>query len=106
MSNEGGKLPMDQHLSKNAEEWRDTTLRQAQTKTPQRQKKFVTSSNIEVPDLPTEEDLRNFDPHTNLGYPGEFPFIIAAVEAYATLGEVSDAMRHVFGEQREFRSAE
>ena len=34
------------------------------------------------------------------------PLIIAAVEAYATLGEISDAMRHVFGEQHEFRSAE
>ncbi len=32
------------------------------------------------------------------------PLIIAAVEAYATLGEISDAMRHVFGEQREFRT--
>jgi methylmalonyl-CoA mutase N-terminal domain/subunit len=34
------------------------------------------------------------------------PLIIDAVEAYATLGEISDAMRHVFGEQHEFRSAE
>ncbi len=34
------------------------------------------------------------------------PRIIAAVEAYATLGEISDAMRHVFGEQREFRRIE
>jgi methylmalonyl-CoA mutase N-terminal domain/subunit len=34
------------------------------------------------------------------------PLIIAAVEAYATLGEISDAMRHVFGEQLEFRSAQ
>jgi methylmalonyl-CoA mutase N-terminal domain/subunit len=32
------------------------------------------------------------------------PLIIDAVEAYATLGEISDAMRHVFGEQHEFRS--
>jgi methylmalonyl-CoA mutase N-terminal domain/subunit len=30
--------------------------------------------------------------------------IIAAVEAYATLGEISDAMRHVFGEQRAFHT--
>ncbi len=29
------------------------------------------------------------------------PHILAAVEAYATLGEISDAMRAVFGEQRE-----
>ena len=34
------------------------------------------------------------------------PLIIAAVEAYATLGEISDTMRRVFGEQHEFRSAE
>jgi methylmalonyl-CoA mutase, N-terminal domain len=30
--------------------------------------------------------------------------IVSAVEAYATLGEISDTMRRVFGEQREFRS--
>jgi len=30
------------------------------------------------------------------------PLIINAVEAYATLGEISDAMRRVFGEQHEF----
>jgi methylmalonyl-CoA mutase, N-terminal domain len=29
------------------------------------------------------------------------PRIIAAVEAYATVGEISDAMRKVFGEYRE-----
>jgi methylmalonyl-CoA mutase N-terminal domain/subunit len=34
------------------------------------------------------------------------PLIINAVEAYATLGEVSDIMRQAFGEQREFRSLE
>ena len=34
------------------------------------------------------------------------PLIIDAVEAYATLGEISDTLRHVFGEQHEFRSIE
>ena len=34
------------------------------------------------------------------------PLIIEAVEAYATLGEISDTMRRVFGEQHEFRSIE
>jgi methylmalonyl-CoA mutase N-terminal domain/subunit len=34
------------------------------------------------------------------------PLLIEAVEAYATLGEISDTMRHVFGEQHEFRSLE
>src|SRR5690348_6599354 len=65
---------MDQHVSKSAEEWRDTTLRNAREKTAERQPSFVTSSNIEIPDLPTGEDLQNFDTHEKLGYPGEFPF--------------------------------
>ncbi len=65
---------MDLHVSKNAEEWRDTTARKAKEKTAERQKKFFTSSNIEVPDLSSEEDLRDFDAHAELGYPGEFPF--------------------------------
>ncbi len=34
------------------------------------------------------------------------PLIIDAVEAYATLGEISDTMRRVFGEQGEFRNLE
>jgi methylmalonyl-CoA mutase N-terminal domain/subunit len=29
------------------------------------------------------------------------PCILAAVEASATVGEISDAMRHVFGEYKE-----
>lgn len=65
---------MNNHVSKNVEEWRNTTLHEAKEKTAERKKKFVTSSNIEVPDLPTEEDLKNFDAHTALGYPGEFPY--------------------------------
>jgi len=65
---------MDQHTSENAEEWRQTTVRQAKEKTPERKKKFVTSSDIVVPDLATGEGLRDFDAHTQLSYPGEFPF--------------------------------
>src|SRR5712692_6643785 len=30
------------------------------------------------------------------------PFILAAVEAYATIGEISDTLRRVFGEYQEF----
>src|SRR5947209_15431240 len=65
---------MDNHVSKNAEEWRETTAHAAKEKTAERQKKFVTSSDIEVPDLSNAEDLQDFDPHAQLGYPGEFPF--------------------------------
>ncbi len=65
---------MEQHQSKSAEEWRKTTARTAKEKAAERQQKFVTSSDIEVPDLSTEEDLKDFDTHVKLGYPGEFPF--------------------------------
>jgi methylmalonyl-CoA mutase N-terminal domain/subunit len=40
------------------------------------------------------------------GQDNVLPYIIEAVEAYATLGEISDVMRRVFGEQCEFRSRE
>jgi methylmalonyl-CoA mutase N-terminal domain/subunit len=65
---------MDLHVSKNAEEWRQTTAQRAREKAQQRHEQFVTSSDIPVPDLVTEEDLRDFDTHEKLGYPGEFPF--------------------------------
>ena len=65
---------MNLHESKSAKEWRTTTARKEKEKTAERQKKFVTSSDIEIPDLSTEEDLKDFDTHAKLGYPGEFPF--------------------------------
>jgi methylmalonyl-CoA mutase, N-terminal domain len=65
---------MEQHESKSSEEWRETTAREAKEKTAERQKKFVLSPDIEIPDLPTEEYLHDFDTHDKLGYPGEFPF--------------------------------
>jgi len=67
---------MDQHQSKNAAEWRETTAQSAKQKTTGRQPRFTTSpgSDIEVPDLCTSEELQDFDEHEKLGYPGEFPF--------------------------------
>ncbi len=65
---------MELHQSKNTEEWRETTARKAKEKTAERQDRFVTSSGIEIPDLPTGEELQDFDAHDKLGYPGEFPF--------------------------------
>src|SRR5437764_13727 len=65
---------MEMHSSKDAQEWRETTLREARQKAAERQKTFVTSSDIPIPDVVTEEDLPDFDSHTQLGYPGEFPF--------------------------------
>jgi methylmalonyl-CoA mutase, N-terminal domain len=65
---------MELHESTSAEEWRNNTARRAKEKAAERQQQFVTSSDIEVPDLTTEEDLKDFDMHTKTGYPGEFPF--------------------------------
>ncbi len=65
---------MDLHTSEDAQQWRETTARQAKQRAPDRQAAFTTSSNIEIPDLLTEEDLHDFNAHEQLGYPGEFPF--------------------------------
>jgi methylmalonyl-CoA mutase, N-terminal domain len=65
---------MDLHISNNAEEWRNTTLKSARVKAAERQPEFVTSSDIQVPDVATEDDLGDFDTYEKLGYPGEFPF--------------------------------
>ena len=65
---------MELHVSKSADEWRNTTARKAKEKTAERKQQFMTSSDIEVPDLTTEEDLTDLDMQAKLGYPGEFPF--------------------------------
>ncbi len=65
---------MEQDSSSDAEQWRATTARKAKERTAERKKKFVTSSDIVVPDLVTAEDLQDFAAHEKLGYPGEFPY--------------------------------
>ena len=65
---------MEEHISKNVEEWRETTAHKAKERTAERKKSFVTSSDIVVPDLATPEDLESFNAHEQLGYPGEYPY--------------------------------
>ncbi len=67
---------MDLHQSENAAAWHTTTAHAARQKATERQPRFMTSpgSDIEIPDLCTSEDLQDFDEHTKLGYPGEFPY--------------------------------
>ena len=65
---------MKSQESKSADEWRQSTARRAKEKTAERKQHFLTSSDIEVPDLATEEDLAHYDVQAKLGYPGEFPF--------------------------------
>nr|BBH89241.1 methylmalonyl-CoA mutase [Thermosporothrix sp. COM3] len=65
---------MQQHVSKSAREWQETTYRKAREKVEERKVQFTTSSDIPVQPLYTQEDLAQFQPQEQLGYPGEFPF--------------------------------
>jgi methylmalonyl-CoA mutase, N-terminal domain len=58
------------------ERWRRTTRAKAVNQAPERRERFATSSDIEVQDVYTAEDLAElgFDPTTDLGLPGEYPF--------------------------------
>jgi methylmalonyl-CoA mutase N-terminal domain/subunit len=58
------------------ERWRRTTRAKAVNQAPERRERFTTSSDIEVQDVYTAEDLAElgFDPTTDLGLPGEYPF--------------------------------
>lgn len=65
---------MDLHRSNEADARRNTSAHTTRKKPEQRQEKFVTSSDIPVPDLSTAEDLSNFSAEEQLGNPGKFPF--------------------------------
>ena len=56
------------------EEWRRTTRARAVGEQPERRERFVTTSDIEIADLYTAEDLAGWDAEQALGQPGEFPF--------------------------------
>lgn len=58
-----------------------------------RKAKFLTSSRIEVKNIYTEKDLKNFDPSVDLGKPGSFPF---------TRGIYPDMYRHRLWTMRQY----
>jgi methylmalonyl-CoA mutase, N-terminal domain len=62
--------------SGSAHEWRETTLKKALQRTPQRDAVFESTSHIPFEVAYTAEDLaaRGWDAHQQLGYPGEYPF--------------------------------
>jgi methylmalonyl-CoA mutase, N-terminal domain len=61
-------------VSTSADEWRNTTLRKALERTPEREGVFETTSHIPLHVAYAAEDLADWDPHKRLGYPGEYPF--------------------------------
>jgi methylmalonyl-CoA mutase N-terminal domain/subunit len=56
--------------------WRATTRAKALGHAAERRERFATSSDLEVGELYTAEDLvaLGFDPNRDLGFPGEYPF--------------------------------
>ena len=56
--------------------WRETLRAKAVKAAPERRERFVTSSDIEIADIYTAEDLEasGFDPRRDLGLPGEPPY--------------------------------
>ncbi len=54
--------------------WRREVQSEALRAAPERRKRFVTSSGIEIADLYTPADAANVDELRDLGHPGEFPY--------------------------------
>src|SRR3954470_194216 len=54
--------------------WRSTTRAKAVDGSPERRETFVTTSELPVDDVYTEASLPGWDPASNVGLPGEFPF--------------------------------
>jgi methylmalonyl-CoA mutase N-terminal domain/subunit len=54
--------------------WYSEVYRPATERHPERDYPFKTLSDIEVEPVYTHEDLTDFDPETELGFPGEYPF--------------------------------
>ena len=60
--------------SRTRQEWVQGTLWPALERNSERQQRFTTSSEIELPTTFTAEDLEGWDCRERLGYPGEYPF--------------------------------
>ena len=54
--------------------WESTTLKKALDKGPERAPRFVTTSSMPIERLYTAAHLKDWDPTTDLGLPGEFPY--------------------------------
>jgi methylmalonyl-CoA mutase, N-terminal domain len=56
------------------QQWRAGTRARATADQPERRPRFATTSDIEIEDLYTADDLAGWDADEALGYPGEYPF--------------------------------
>ena len=60
--------------SKSKSEWKEKILKPSIEKSPEREERFVTTSDIEIDDIYTPDDRSSADYHKDLSYPGEYPF--------------------------------
>lgn len=60
--------------STNQADWEKTTLATSLEKMPRRQDEFPTLSGLPIKDLYTAEDIKDIDPLTDIGFPGEYPY--------------------------------
>lgn len=54
--------------------WEETTLKKNLDRSPERLKKFMTTSSTEIDRLYTPADIKDFDYLKDLGFPGQYPF--------------------------------
>ncbi len=69
------RRPADQNdrLSSESARWRAEQVQKATSRQPLRKERFVTHSDLEVPDLLTPADVE-IDYERDLGFPGQFPY--------------------------------
>jgi methylmalonyl-CoA mutase N-terminal domain/subunit len=60
--------------SSKLEAWQKNTLQPTLDKSPERKKEFTTVSSYPIRRLYTQDDLSNWDPSRDLGFPGEPPY--------------------------------
>jgi methylmalonyl-CoA mutase N-terminal domain/subunit len=67
---------MTDRVDPERDRWRETTRARALKTAAERRERFATTSDLEIADVYTTADLaeRGFDPATELGMPGEYPF--------------------------------
>ncbi len=92
--------------------WRATTRARAVASSAERNPVFVTTSEIPVADVYTTADLPGFDPASDLGLPGEYPFTrgvqatmyrsrfwtMRQYAGFATAAETNERFRYLLGQ--------
>lgn len=91
-------------MSKNKQQWRETSLAPVLKGYPERRDSFTTTSGIEIEPVYAPDDLSGFEYASQLGYPGEYPYTrgvqpnmyrgrLWTIRQYAGFGTAEDTNR-------------